>query len=95
MRAAQPHPSWLRVVSTTTIPSASTEVTVGGMYFIHGGTGLNTEVTISDSAITEIPTNVTSTFSLRSDTGFGVHQYIAAGQFIRGSSGGGTFSLLQ
>ena len=95
MQAGQPHPSWLRVASTTTIPTASTEVTVGGMYFIHGGTGLNTEVIISDSAITATPTNTNSTFSLRSDTGFGVYQYIAAGQFIRGSSGGGTFSLLQ
>ena len=95
MQSAQPHPSWLRVVSTTTIPTASTEVTVGGMYYIHGGTGNNTEIIISDSAILTTPTYQTSTFSLRGDMGPGVYQYIAAGQFIRGSSGAGTFSLLQ
>ena len=94
MQAAQPNPSWMRVVSTTQLPAVSTEITVGGVYLFNAGSGAVCQVQISGSAIGSVPNAATAAFTLGAGQSTWA-QYVAAGQFIRCDSSSGTFSLLQ
>ena len=91
MQAAQQDPRWMRIATTTQLPTTSTQVTVSGVYKFTGSS--TTYVIVSDSAITvsASATNSALVFSGGYDTEY---QYIAAGQYIRSSTSNGTYNLM-
>ena len=87
----QPDPRWMRIISTTQLPTCSTQITDGGMYRFEAYNGYNIGIIVSDDVINVQPNWYNSTFALRGDYENGMYQYIAPGQYIRANSSGGVY----